>query len=158
MRKLGMLTLVVISALALAGPAAARGNGTAHLDGASQVPPFDTLAQGEFIARLRNGGLSYKLIVANLMNIVAAHIHCAGEGVNGNVGVTLFGGAPVTVSGILAQGPILAPDENNLCGWLDIDDVIDALESGDTYINVHTLQSLGGEIRGQVAFQVVPVR
>jgi hypothetical protein len=28
--------------------------------------------------------------------------------------------------------------------------VIDALDSGDTYVNVHTLQSLPGEIRGQV--------
>ena len=50
----------------------------------------------------------------------------------------------------LAQGPILAPDTNNGCGWLDVADVIDALGSGDTYVNVHTLQSLPGEIRGQV--------
>ena len=150
MWKRGIYTLVVISTLALAGAAAAEGNFTAHLNGANQVPPFDTPAQGQFIAKDRDDGLSYKLIVANLANIVAAHIHCAEAGVNGPVGVTLFLGAPVAVAGILAQGPILAPDASNLCGWLDVDDVIDALESGDTYINVHTLQSLSGEIRGQV--------
>ncbi len=94
--------------------------------------------------------LSYKLNVATITNIVAAHIHCGAAEENGPVGVTLFLGAPVSVNGTLAQGPILAPDPNNGCGWLDLDDVIDALESGDTYVNVHTLQSLGGEIRGQV--------
>ena len=150
MRNLRIQSLVVVSALALAGPALANGNFTAHLNGAGQVPPFDTPAQGQFIAKERRGDLSYKLIVANLQSIVAAHIHCGVEGVNGPVGVTLFLGSPVAVNGILAQGPILAPDAGNFCGWADVDDVIDALESGDTYVNVHTLQSLPGEIRGQV--------
>jgi len=150
MRGFVFHTLALISALAVAGPAVAQGNFTGHLDGAGQVPPFDTQGQGQFIAKSRPGDLEYKLIVANLSNIVAAHIHCAPAGVNGPVGVTLFLGAPVAVNGILAQGPILAPDANNACGWLDVDDIIDALESGDTYVNVHTLQSLPGEIRGQL--------
>ena len=150
MQKLGIHTLVMVSALVVGSPALA-GNFTAHLNGEGQVPPFDTLAQGQFIGKLRAGDeLSYKLNVANIMNIVAAHIHCAPEGANGPVGVTLFLGAPMSVNGTLAQGHILAPDTNNGCGWLDLVDVIDALESGDTYINVHTLQSLPGEIRGQV--------
>jgi hypothetical protein len=151
MSRIGIRTLVIVIALAVGAPAWAGGNFTAHLNGDNQVPPFDTQAQGQFIGKLRSGdALSYKLNVANIMNIVAAHIHCAPEGANGPVGVTLFLGAPMSVNGTLAQGPILAPDANNGCGWLDLVDVIDALESGDTYINVHTLQSLPGEIRGQV--------
>ena len=150
MRKFGIQTVVMISVLALGGPALAAGF-HAHLNGASFVPPVDTLAQGQFIGRVRpDGTLFYKLNLANIENVVAAHIHCAPPGINGPVGVTLFGGAPVSVNGTLAEGPILAPDVNNGCGWLDLDDVIDALESGDTYINVHTLDSLAGEIRGQV--------
>ena len=151
MRKFGIRTFVVVSALALGGPALAGGNFTAHLNGENQVPPFETLAQGQFIGKVRAGNdLSYKLNVANITNIVAAHIHCGAAEENGPVGVTLFLGAPVSVNGTLAQGPILAPDPNNGCGWLDVVDIIDALESGDTYVNVHTLQSLSGEIRGQV--------
>ena len=151
MSRIGIRTLGIVIALAIAGPAWAGGNFTAHLNGDNQVPPFDTQGQGQFIGKLRSGdALSYKLNVANIMNIVAAHIHCAPEGVNGPVGVTLFLGAPMSVNGTLAQGPILAPDPNNGCGWLDVLDVVDALESGDAYINVHTLQSLPGEIRGQV--------
>jgi hypothetical protein len=150
MRNLGVLAILVVSVHVLAVPAWAGGNFAAHLNGGNQVPPFDTLAQGQFIARLQGDDLSYLLNVANIMNVVAAHIHCAPEGVNGPVGVTLFLGAPMSVNGTLAQGPILAPDPNNGCGWLDLDDVIDALDGGDTYVNVHTLQSLPGEIRGQV--------
>jgi hypothetical protein len=150
MTKFGSRTLLVVFALALAGPAWA-GAFTAHLNGAGQVPPFDTQAQGQFNIRWRaDSRLSYRLIVANIANVVAAHIHCAPEGQNGPVGVTLFAGSPVSMSGTLAQGPILAPDTDNGCGWLDLADVIDALESGNTYVNVHTLQSLPGEIRGQV--------
>ena len=57
-------------------------------------------------------------------------------------------GIPTTVFWL--RGAIDAPDSENLCGWLDLDDVIDALANGDTYVNVHTLQSLSGEIRGQL--------
>ena len=149
MRTLGAAFAFAICVL-VAGPGYGASNIAAHLSGDGEVPPFDTLAQGQVIFELRGGGLSYRLIVGNIQNVVAAHIHCAPEGQNGPVGVTLFGGAPVSLSGILAQGPILAPNVANACDWLDVGDVIDALHSGDTYVNVHTLQSLSGEIRGQI--------
>ena len=150
MRKIGRPILIVLSSLGLAGSALAQGNFIAHLDGASQVPPVDTLAQGQFVAKLRGDELSYKLIVANITNVFASHIHCGAADVTGPIGVTLFSGSPMAVNGILAQGPILAPNPGNACGWADLDDVIDALLSGDTYINVHTTQNPPGEIRGQV--------
>jgi hypothetical protein len=64
------------------------------------------------------------------------------------------------VNGVLAAGTVTAPDPGNGCGWLDLDDVVTALESGDTYVNVHTNDGVeppntgpgdfpGGEIRGQ---------
>ena len=155
MRRLTVLLMVVALAMVMLVPAASAGGNdnsfVASLKGRTQVPPFDTNGQGTVHVRLtRDDSVSYKLIVANLSNVVAAHIHCAPLGVNGPVGVTLFLGAPVSPNGILAQGEILAPDTNNGCGWLDLVDVIDALASGDTYVNVHTLQSLPGEIRGQL--------
>ncbi len=155
MRRLTVLLMVVALAMVMLVPAASAGGNdnsfVANLKGRSEVPPVDTNGQGTAHIRVdRDGDVSYKLIVANLPNVVAAHIHCAPVGANGAVGVTLFAGAPVTTNGILAQGEILAPDAENLCGWEDLDDVIEALASGDTYVNVHTLQSLPGEIRGQL--------
>ncbi len=155
MRRLTVLLMVVALAMVMLVPAASAGGNdnsfVASLKGRSEAPPVDTNGQGTAHIRVdRDGDVSYKLIVANLSNVVAAHIHCAPVGVNGPVGVTLFAGAPVTANGVLAQGEILVPDSGNGCGWVDLDDVIDALASGDTYVNVHTLSSLPGEIRGQL--------
>jgi hypothetical protein len=153
MRKLTVLLLTLAMFAFLVPAASGAGNGNsfvASLRGANEVPPADTNARGMAQFRVNDGELSYKLIVANIENVVAAHIHCAPAGANGAVGVTLFLGAPVSTNGILAQGPIAAPDAVNGCGWADLDDVIDALDSGDTYVNVHTLAILSGEIRGQI--------
>jgi len=153
MSKIFILGFVLLGVLALTSSSAfSRDNLVAHLSGDEEVPTVDTKAQGQAIFKVQGNSLSLdqKLILANINNVVAAHIHCAPVGVNGPVGVTLFSGPPTTVNGILVQGPILAPNPGNACGWLDLNDLIEALESGDTYVNVHTLDHLAGEIRGQV--------
>lgn len=150
-----LLTLALLLALVMATAAFAQGNDsnfTASLKGRNEVPARDTNAQGEAIVRFSRDGesLSYKLIVANIDNVLAAHIHCGIEGVNGPVGVTLFGGGPVTVNGILAQNTVTAPDEGNACGWETLDDVLTAILNDAAYVNVHTTQFPPGEIRGQL--------
>jgi hypothetical protein len=170
MRKLYFVGIAGLALLALVGAASAAPPGSrnfvATLSGADEVPARDTPARGNTIFHLsRNGAeLSFKLIVANIENVVAAHIHCAPPGVNGPVGVTLFsGGAPGSgvVNGILAQGTITGPDSTNGCGWETLADVVEAMRAGRTYVNVHTSDGQappdsgpgdfpGGEIRGQV--------
>lgn len=168
--KVSRLLLLVLIALlttvgtALAAPSTNR-NFTTHLSGDEEVPPRDTRAQGQAIFHLSKDSteLHYKLIVANIENVSAAHIHCGAVGVNGPVGVTLFVGAPGggRVDGVLAQGTVTAPDPGNGCGWADLSDVVDAMHSGNTYVNVHTNDGVpptntgpgdfpGGEIRGQI--------
>jgi len=135
------------------------------LSGGDEVPARDTGARGVAIFRLDAAGseLGLRLIVANIENVFAAHIHCGAVGVNGPVGVTLFMGAPAggRTDGVLAAGSVTAPDPGNACGWADLDAVIAALESGNAYVNVHTNDGVdppnsgpgdfpGGEIRGQV--------
>ena len=170
MRKLiasvaALVAFVGVSAAGWAAPPVSR-NFNAHLSGAEEVPSRDTAAQGQVFFKVSKDetSIGYKLIVSNIENVVAGHIHCAAEGINGPVGVTLFsGGVPGSgqVQGVLAQGVITAPDAGNGCGWATVQDVLDAMLSGDTYVNVHTNDGVdppnsgpgdfpGGEIRGQI--------
>ena len=171
MKKITLLWTVttIVAVLALSSipyaSAAASQNFAAPLSGGEEVPPRDTNARGVATFKLSSDGtaLDYKVNVANIENVFAAHIHCGAVGVNGPVGVTLFSG-PVgggRIDGTLAEGTITAPDPGNACGWADLAAVVAALNSGNTYVNVHTNDGVlppntgpgdfpGGEIRGQV--------
>ena len=108
--------------------------------------------------------LEFTLNLVDVKNLVAAHIHCAPSGENGAVGVTLFGpatpgGRSVDITSV--QGVITAPDTGNGCQWADLAAVVTALQSGNTYVNVHTDDGVdpadtgpgdfpGGEVRGQI--------
>lgn len=152
--------LVVLLSFALAlfafAPAASAGHGngahTASLKGGNEVPANGSQAAGQAIFKFAKDGssLSYKLIVANIDDVVAAHIHCGVAGANGPVGVTLFGGGPTSDSGILSQATVNGPDAGNACAWATLGDVLAAIESDGAYVNVHTLAIPGGEIRGQI--------
>jgi CHRD domain-containing protein len=158
------VTVLVIASVAYASPAASQ-NFAVPLSGGDEVPARDTNARGVATFKLSGDGtaLSYKLNVANIENVFAAHIHCGAVGVNGPVGVTLFAGPPAggRTDGTLAEGTITVPDAGNGCGWADLAAVVAALNSGNTYVNVHTNDGVaptntgpgdfpGGEIRGQV--------
>ena len=161
-----VLAAVLAAVLGTLGPAASAGeNFVAPLSGGQEVPARDTHAVGVAKFKLREDGaaLEFKVNVANIDNVFAAHIHCGAVGVNGPVGVTLFMGAPAggAFDGTLAEGTITAPDPGNGCGWADLAAVLAAIESGNTYVNVHTNDGVaptntgpgdfpGGEIRGQV--------
>jgi hypothetical protein len=83
--------------------------------------------------------LQFRLVVENINNVRAAHIHCAPAGVNGPVGVTLFsGGGLGPTNGILSQGIATAPDATTTCPWTSLADVVNAMRSGNAYVNVHT--------------------
>ena len=151
----------------MAGALAAENpNFRAHLSGDEEVPPVATRAQGQAIFQLSKDGtaLHFKLIVANIENIVAAHIHLGVEGVNGPVVAFLFGPAPAgggRTDGVLSEGTITAA---NLVGPLvghPLSDLIIEMRNGATYVNVHTNDGVpptdtgpgdfpGGEIRGQI--------
>jgi CHRD domain len=164
-RMLVLVAVVALGLLVLASPALGGDNFVANLSGRHEVPPRDTQAVGVATFKLRDDGaaLRFKVNVANIDNVFAAHIHCGAVGVNGPIGVTLFMGMPGSgaVNGTLAEGTITAPDPGNACGWTDLAAVVAAMASGATYVNVHTDDGVappntgpgdfpGGEMRGQV--------
>jgi len=164
-RTIVLVGMLALGLLAVAPAARAGDNFVATLSGDQEVPARDTQARGVATFKLREDGaaLRFKVNVANIDNVFAAHIHCGAVGVNGPIGVTLFMGAPAGggVNGTLAEGTITAPDAGNACGWTDLAAVLAALGSGATYVNVHTDDAVappntgpgdfpGGEIRGQI--------
>lgn len=158
-----LLTLVTLGA---AGPALAAGAYTAPLSGAQEVPERETPARGQAVFRLSADGteLHYRLIVANIDNVVGSHIHLAEAGANGPIVAFLFGPAPAGgggTDGVLATGTITADDLVGPLAGQPLEALIAQIEAGDTYVNVHTNDGVGdtntgpgdfpgGEIRGQI--------
>jgi hypothetical protein len=166
MRIVRLLAFVLVALLVSAGGTAAdKTTFTAHLAGSGEVPARDTLAQGQATFHLNDDGtISYKLIVANIDNVFAAHIHLAPEGVNGPIVVPLFNAPPAggRVDGVLvADGTITAASLTGPLAGHPLSDLIAAIEAGNTYVNAHTNDGVpppdtgpgdfpGGEIRGQI--------
>lgn len=152
MRRVWMLVLVMI--MLGAAPALAGGNSdtyTAHLDGAGEVPDVVTLAQGQAVFKVGDGEISYRLIASNIDQAVQAHIHLGTAEVNGPVVAFLFGpSAGVDNDGVLATGTITAANLRGPLLGADLQALIDAMEDGEAYVNVHTVANPGGEIRGQI--------
>lgn len=133
-------------------------NFRANLKGENEVPAVETNAQGQAMFKLSKDGESihYKLIVSNIENVLMAHIHNAPAGENGGIVVWLYPSSPPAqpiegrFQGVLAEGIITADD---LSGALDegtLEDLLDEMRAGNTYVNVHTEQNPGGEVRGQI--------
>ena len=155
------LLLAASASAALAAPRSYFDNSRASLTGDKEIPPNDSEGWGQARFMLNGAGdeLNYTLRVANIDNVTQSHIHCGGPDVNGPVVAFLFGfvAGGVTTTGILAEGVIDAADiiprpASPECpgGVADFDDLIDKMQSGQAYVNVHTVAFPGGEIRGQV--------
>lgn len=167
MKRLTVLLLAFAAIGLLAAPATAqlKRSYTAQLSGREEVPMRDTRATGHANFKLNKEGteLEYKLIVANIENVVAAHIHLGARGTNGGVVVTLYG--PVDPgtgkkSGVLAEGTISAVNLTGDLAGRTLLDLIAAFDAGNAYVNVHTDDGQAGsgragdipegEIRGQI--------
>jgi hypothetical protein len=128
----------------------------ATLEGEQEVPPVDSDAKGFAIFRLSNDGteLEFQVIVANIENVTAAHIHLAPIGENGDIVAFLFNPEAPTegrTNGVLAEGTITSADLVGPLEGATLSELIDEMEAGNTYVNVHTVEHPAGEIRGQIS-------
>jgi len=165
MRKLVVFGISV-GMLVLAGTAVAKEFKTGGLNGGEEVPARDTKARGNALFEVSDDGLSmtYKLIVANIDNIVQAHIHIAPAGVNGSIVLFLHELVPPgggTSNGLIRQGTVTRADLIGPLAGHPLSDLVEAMSAGNAYVNVHTNDGVapantgpgdfpGGEIRGQI--------
>lgn len=161
----GALALTLTLAITTAAAAPPRMFVT-PLSGAEEVPARPTQGRGVAIFQLSPDGteLSYRLIASNIENVVASHIHIGGPAENGPVVVFLFGAVASgggRQNGVLATGTITASDLAGPLAGKPFDDLVDAITSGNAYVNVHTNDGTnpantgpgdfpGGEIRGHL--------
>jgi len=133
-------------------------NFRAHLNGRNEVPEVNTNGQGQAIFKLSNDGSSihYKLIASNIDDILMAHIHVGPADENGPIVVWLYPSSPPPqkiegrFQGVLAEGTITADDLMGPLEGHSLDDLLNAMNAGNTYVNLHTSQKPSGEIRGQI--------
>jgi hypothetical protein len=160
MKRLTILNVVLVAMLAASAVSAVGQPRTfvAPMSGAQEVHAVDTLARGQAVFRLSADGRSidYRLIVANIQNVTMAHIHLAPAGVNGPVVAWLYPAGPPPQlipgrsSGILATGTITEDDLVGPLAGAGLEELLEQMRAGGTYVNVHTEQYPPGEIRGQI--------
>jgi hypothetical protein len=158
---LGLVGLLAAVAL-LAGPdmPGAQPNPTVHaaLSSFEETPlTLSTPGTGRFKAKIRPDMIEYELSYANTQGTVfVAHIHLGRPAITGGVIAFLCGGGgkPAcppegTVTGIIVAGDIVGPGGQGIAAG-EFDEAVRAILAGATYVNVHTIDFPGGEIRGAI--------
>ncbi|HEV2035358.1 MAG TPA: CHRD domain-containing protein [Candidatus Dormibacteraeota bacterium] len=164
------LSVSVVTTSADEGKVSAR----ATLSGFQENLPKLTDGTGSFSATVSSGTLSYKLTFSGLTSpAFMSHIHFGQPGVNGGVFIWLCGSAAAPgpagtktcpANGGTVTGTVTAADVQSILGTPppppsaanqnvhagDFAGAVRILRSGDAYVNVHTTNFPGGEIRGQV--------
>jgi hypothetical protein len=137
------------------------------LTGYEETPSaVSTTGNGTFTARISNDGsrIDWELSYADLEGAIQqAHIHFGQQGVTGPISVFLctnLGNGPEDTQTCPAppatiSGTIEAEDVTNLANERgisagELDELVQAIRAGATYVNVHSTRWQGGEIRSQI--------
>lgn len=144
--RIGRITAgLTVGTLVVAGLAAAGSTHkvSASLNARQEIPKQVVKApnatgsfSGTVVEKARAATLKWKLRYSGLTgSATAAHIHLGARGVAGNVIVSLCAGN--CHSGMTGTATISHR-------------IVNQIEAGKTYVNVHTAKNPNGEIRGQV--------
>lgn len=180
MRALAVSALLAsgVMAAGAVGPAAATqfserlvSGFSERLVGGNENPPVVSDGSGRFVARSKHDLIRFVLRYKDLTEVTQAHIHIANPGNNG--GVTAFlcsnlegappGVGPCPPAPAVVRGEIAAQDVREVTVATDdpaepivvleaedFKGLIRLIRQGATYVNVHTMEHPGGEIRGQI--------
>jgi Cu/Zn superoxide dismutase len=163
----GFATAAAVTATATTGPSSSSAKEfSARLTGDKEVPPVDTDATGRvrLTANSQQDALDYQLSVSNLNGVATgAHVHRGSAGTNGPIVANLnirgtFAGASASASAgdgsamtsTSTGGTITSADLKGPLAGKQVSDLIQLIQDGKAYVNVHTRQHPNGEIRGQL--------
>ncbi|PWU55736.1 hypothetical protein DLJ47_08720 [Micromonospora sp. S4605] len=141
----------------------------AKLSGYEEDPkPISTPGFGRFVAHIdeRNKEIKYQLTYDELNDVEQAHIHFGGRHQSGGIAAFLCSNlkdgksgvpkhvpdcpkSPAKVEGTIKRDDVVGPADQGIEPG-EFDELVDAIEAGVTYVNVHTKKYPNGEIRGQI--------
>ena len=145
-RPFAFLSLAALSLVACNDATKSQTLFQATLSAANEVPARGSAANGAAGFTLDGDRVLYSIEANQIDNITASHIHSGAAGANGPVRVFLFRG-PTTgaVNGRLVEGSFSAADVTGI----SFEALLAEMQAGTAYVNVHTTQFPGGEMRGQ---------
>ncbi len=163
---------VGVAALAVAAYALAGGSGpgfnhlSATLGGYQEVPAVSSTGTASFTADVATDGQSvdWQMSYANIKgNVTQSHIHFGQRSVNGGISVFLctnLGNGPAgtqacpgphdgAISGTFGPADVIGPSAQGITAgqW---DELMNAIDAGKAYANIHSTIWPGGEIRAQL--------
>src|SRR5215468_9465526 len=127
---------------------------SASLAGANEVPPINSNGTAAFEMTISDT-ITFSLTFSGLSsNLVVSHLHFAPTKVSGGVMIFLCGGGnqpacPAATSGTITAANVVGPTAQGIAAG-DLTSALEAVGEGNSYINMHTTNFSGGEIRGQV--------
>jgi hypothetical protein len=167
--RINVTLAIVTAAVLIVGTVPAEAGGKKikeKLTGFEEVPALSTPGNGEFRAKINNDEteISYELSFDDLeSDVTQAHIHFENKTNNGAIVVFLctnLGNGPAgtqacPAAGGTITGTIRAADVGDGAaaqgiGAGEFAEFVRAIRDGSTYVNVHTVDRQGGEIRAQL--------
>jgi hypothetical protein len=127
---------------------------SASMSGDQVAPPTDTSINGtaSFRTTAYDTVIKYKIKIAGSSDVSSADIHLGKKGENGEAVVDLLKDSKKNGInlGTSIRGNITSSDlQGSLKGKL-LTDLISAMRSGKTYVNIDTPYHENGEVRGQI--------
>ena len=134
------------------------------LKGYAEVPAISTTGSGRFKAEIEDDTITYELKYRDLTApVLQSHIHFGQFSVNGGISVFLcsnLGNGPAgtptcpgpfegKVTGVLTAEDVIGPTAQGITAG-ELEELLDAIDAGVAYVNVHSELFPTGEIRGQL--------
>lgn len=133
---------------------------TARLTGSAERPePVASRSFGTATIRVdpKRHKMDVDVTVNSIVDLEQAHIHLGGVDEAGPVVVRLYGPAETVgrergrlFTKTVTAGDIINPDPTGEAPSLTLGDLLDEMQQGNAYINLHTTAHPSGEIRGQI--------
>ena len=146
-QKTSIFSLLLLGCFLLASPVLGQPGVVFDLSGENEVPLVDTVAMGSCEGNLNYNETEYRISCENdAIGVTGAHIHNAPSGENGPI--IFFFDAGTTFNAVVNESTL--DESGNPSVPRTMSEFVSQLQSGELYVNVHTPDNPGGEIRGQI--------